>query len=119
MTPAILIRPEHAKLINRYYRQVEKRVHPFEAAVMFHYNFELIHPFTDRNGRVEREIFNFMLRRCGYPELLFLGHDRDTYINSLKLGNQKKYAEIIQIFADFIKQISYLSGKTPRGCCTD
>lgn len=102
VTPAIMIKPELLKLINKYYRQIDKNIHPFEAAVMFHYNFELIHPFTDGNGRVGREIFNFMLRRCGYPKLLFLGDDRDTYIKSLKLGNDKKYAEMIQIFADLI-----------------
>jgi Fic family protein len=104
VTPSILIRPELSKLINDYYRQLEKGIHPFEASVMFHYRFELIHPFTDGNGRVGREIFNYMLKKSGYPRLLFLGEDRDTYIRSLKAGNEEKYAEMIEVFADLINK---------------
>jgi Fic family protein len=102
VTPAILIIEELTKLINGYNNQIEKGVHPFEAAVLFHYHFELIHPFTDGNGRVGREVFNFMLKRAGYPRLLFLGEDRNLYILSLQLGNQKKYAQMIKIFSDLI-----------------
>lgn len=106
-TPAILIVSELSKLIDDYYAQLEKNVHPFEAAVMFHYEFELIHPFTDGNGRVGREIFNYMLRKCGYPRLLFLGEERTNYIKSLKLGNDDKYAEMIKVFADLITKQRY------------
>lgn len=107
VTPSILIRPELLKLINDYYRQLEKGIHPFEASVMFHYKFELIHPFTDGNGRVGREIFNYMLKKSGYPRLLFLGEDRDIYIRSLKAGNEGKYAEMIEVFADLINKQRY------------
>ncbi len=62
----------------------------------------MIHPFTDGNGRVGREIFNYMLTRSGYPKLPFLGKDRNTYIQSLQFGNEKKCAEMVQIFADLI-----------------
>jgi Fic family protein len=102
VTPAILIKPELTNLIKTYYEQLDKNVHPFEAAVLFHYGFEMIHPFTDGNGRVGREIFNYMLKRCGYPRLLFLGRDRETYIQSLKLGNAGMYAEMINLFVDLI-----------------
>jgi len=102
VTPAILIKQELQDLITEYYKQLDKGVHPFEAAVMFHYNFEIIHPFSDGNGRVGREIFNYMLKKCGYPRLLFLGADRETYIRSLKLGNEEKYAEMIKVFVDLI-----------------
>jgi len=102
VTPAILIKEELTKIINWYSQQIANGVHPFEASVLFHYKFELIHPFTDGNGRVGREVFNFMLKRAGYPKLLFLGEDRDLYILSLQLGNQKKYAQMIKIFSDLI-----------------
>jgi Fic family protein len=62
----------------------------------------MIHPFTDGNGRVGREIFNYMLTRIGYPKLLFLGSDRTTYIKSLKMGNDEKYADMIEVFSDLI-----------------
>jgi hypothetical protein len=32
------------------------------------------------------------------------GEDRDLYIKSLKLGNEKKYAEMIEVFADLINK---------------
>ena len=106
-TPAILIVSDLSKLIDDYYAELENNIHPFEAAVMFHYEFELIHPFTDGNGRVGREIFNYMLRKCGYPKLLFLGEERTTYIKSLKLGNDEKYAKMIKVFADLITEQRY------------
>jgi Fic family protein len=103
VTPAELIEEELSSAIDRYYERIEvKSVHPFEAAVLFHFDFELIHPFTDGNGRVGREIFNYMLKRGGYPRLLFLGADREKYINSLHLGNEERYGEMIEIFYSLI-----------------
>lgn len=102
ITPSIMIKQELTELIKKYYKQIDAKIHPFEAAVLFHYEFEIIHPFTDGNGRVGREIFNYMLKRCEYPKLLFLGKDRDTYIKSLKLGNEDKYTEMIELFVELI-----------------
>jgi Fic family protein len=65
VTPAELVESELRQAINRYYEKLEKKLHPFEAAALFHYDFELIHPFTDGNGRVGREIFNYMLKKGG------------------------------------------------------
>ncbi len=42
-----------------------------------------------------------------YPRLLFLGVDRDTYLSSLKLGNERKYAKMIQLFVDLIWSQQY------------
>lgn len=69
---------------------------------MFHYKFERIHPFTDGNGRVGRDVLSYMLTRIGYPKLLFLGKERDAYIKSLESGDEGKYAEIIRTFAKLI-----------------
>ncbi len=71
VTPAILIKSELQKLITEYYNRLDKGVHPFEAAVLFHYGFEMVHPFTDGNGRVGREIFNYMLKKCGILDYSF------------------------------------------------
>jgi len=102
VTHETMIESELEQIINDYYNRIEKGWHPFEETVMFHYKFEIIHPFTDGNGRVGREIFNYMLVRLGYPRLLFLGSERDTYIKSLTLGNKGSYAEMIEIFSDLI-----------------
>lgn len=102
VTPADMIEMELKELIDEYYGSVMDSKHPFEAAVIFHYKFEMIHPFTDGNGRVGREVFNYLLLREKFPKLLFLGRDRDRYINALRLGNEDKFEEMIHLFYDLI-----------------
>jgi Fic family protein len=102
LCPSIEIENELTKIIDFYYKRLKENYHPYEEAVMFHYFFETIHPFSDGNGRVGREIFNFMLMKKGYPKLLFLGKDRDNYILALKNGNNDRFVEMISIFADII-----------------
>jgi fido (protein-threonine AMPylation protein) len=102
VTPALLVEEELEELIGKYYRNLDRRKNEFEQAVLFHYHFEMIHPFVDGNGRVGRELLNFMLVRSGYPRLLFPGKERDSYIGSLKLGNDQKYPEMVERFIEVI-----------------
>jgi len=102
VTPSLFIEEELEALINEYYSNLDDSKYPFEQAVLFHYNFEMIHPFADGNGRVGREIFNYLLNKEGYPKLLFLGEDRESYISALKLGNEGKYTEMVATFANLI-----------------
>jgi len=99
VTPSMLIESELIGIINNYYQALNNKNHPFEEAILFHYNFEMIHPFTDGNGRVGREILNYMLRKSGYPRLLFLGTERVNYIKMLKLANEENYKAMITNFA--------------------
>ncbi|MCW4013723.1 MAG: Fic family protein, partial [Candidatus Bathyarchaeota archaeon] len=107
VTPSLLIEDELSILIDEYYQQIEDGWHPFEAAVLFHYRFEMIHPFTDGNGRVGREVFNYMLMRTKYPRLLFLGEDRDYYIKSLRYGNNEDFAGMVGVFVTLINKQRY------------
>ena len=100
--PSIGIESQLQLIIDEYYEKLSTGYHPVEAAIMFHYNFEITHPFTDGNGRVGREIFNYMLKTSKYPKLLFLGSDRDHYINALKAGNDEKYKIMVNIFANIL-----------------
>jgi len=102
VSPSIMIKKELEENIEEYYSRIDGKKHPFEEAALFHYNFEMIHPFTNGNGRVGREIFNYMLNRSGYPKLLFLGKDRDAYIKYLHLGNEENYGDMIDGFASLI-----------------
>lgn len=102
LCPASEIPDALQKTIDFYYRRLGEGYHPFEEAMMFHYFFEAIHPFTDGNGRVGREVLNFMLKKSRYPRLLFLGSDRDLYIEALLAGNQERYAEMVSVFASII-----------------
>jgi len=102
LSPAILIETELEELIGRYYAGLKKKKNPFEQAILFHYHFELIHPFTDGNGRVGREILNYMLVRSGYPRMLFPGKDREGYIGAMRLGNDGKYLDMVSRFIEVI-----------------
>jgi len=89
-------------IVDEYYASIGAGKHPFEQAAIFHYKFEMIHPFTDGNGRVGREVFNYMLSRTRYPRLLFLGKDRARYIDCLKSGNGDDDTGLVSGFAQLI-----------------
>jgi fido (protein-threonine AMPylation protein) len=101
--PSELIEPELANLVSNYYSRVDLGYHPFEEAVLFHHKFETIHPFTNGNGRVGREVFNYMLMRKKYPRLLFLADNRDIYLNALRNGDKNNPPEMVSIFAKIIQ----------------
>jgi len=100
--PAVMIEDELTLAIIKYYDQMENGIHPFEASVIFHYEFETIHPFTDGNGRVGREVLNYLLMREKFPRLLFLGRDRERYISSLRSGNAERYMDMVSSLAQLI-----------------
>jgi Fic family protein len=104
LTPSFEIEEDLDKVISGYYSNVRAEAHPFEETALFHYHFETIYPFTDGNGRVGRELFNYLLMRSKppYPKLLFLGKDRPEYLQALRHGNEERYAEIAVAFAELI-----------------
>jgi Fic family protein len=101
LCPSIEIESELKNIIYHYYTRLDEGYHPFEEAILFHHDFEMIHPFSDGNGRVGREVLNFMLMREGYPKLL-LGYPREDYIQALELGDEEKYAEMVISFSGLI-----------------
>lgn len=122
--PSATIEEDLRQLVADYYKDVKKRVHPFEAAVRFHYGFEIVHPFTDGNGRVGRELLNFMLDRADYPRILFLGEEREAYLDALRKGNKEDWTGLVSGFAQIVlrqrsslkEQLSQLASKqAPRG----
>ncbi|MDR2854821.1 MAG: Fic family protein [Methanomicrobiales archaeon] len=98
LCPSLLIEEQLQQIIDEYYTKTKNNYHPFEQAVLFHLQLETIHPFDDGNGRVGREVFNYMITKEGYPPMLFLGEERETYISALKDGNAEKYEEMVKIF---------------------
>ena len=103
-SPSIEIETELTELINEYYRRLNEGRHPFEEAVLFHYNFELIHPFDNGNGRVGREVLNYMLVQKGFPRFLVLGEDREKYIKALHFGNNAQFDSMILHFARLMSE---------------
>lgn len=83
-------------------------LHPFERAILFHYKFEVIHPFTDGNGRTGREILNFMLQKEGYPRFIISKESREMYLKALEHGNKNEVIEMLQIFFELYLESSRL-----------
>jgi len=102
VTPAIQIEDELLEAISNYYTRVRAGSHPFEEALIFHYRFELIHPFIDGNGRVGREVLRHMLARAGYPDILIWREDRERYLNALRDGNKGKTEQMVKAFSDLL-----------------
>ncbi len=101
--PHIFIEEELKTALTEYYEAIKEKKHPFEQAVLFYHRFEAIHPFTDGNGRVGREVLNYMLVSAGFPRLLFLGgKERERYIDSLNMGDEERYREMVRAFADLL-----------------
>ncbi|MDV0447656.1 hypothetical protein MsAg5_15660 [Methanosarcinaceae archaeon Ag5] len=99
LTPPELVEEELEAAISKYYQNIDAGKYPFEQIIQFHYEFEMIHPFVDGNGRVGRELVNYLLKKEGYPDLILRNEDRADYIKALQFGNNSEYKEMIEIFS--------------------
>lgn len=111
--PAIFIEEEIQKLIN-WYQKNKVKLHPIELATLVHFKFEKIHPFTDGNGRVGREIFNYIITQLKFPPLNFDIKRRDEYIDGLEVANNGKFKPLINyVIKNYIEQIKLRLGNNP------
>lgn len=78
-------------LLQDYYGKIEHNVHPMEISCYFHQKFEEIHPFQDGNGRIGREILNYMLEQNGFPPIYIMPKNRSEYLTALQKGNEEDY----------------------------
>ncbi len=93
--------PELLEELIGWYRKNNKKMHPFELAVLLHTKFVTIHPFVDGNGRVARALLNFVLEKHGYPTL-YLGLEyREEYLDVVAEGNLENYKSIF----DFMRKV--------------
>jgi hypothetical protein len=68
-----------------WFRHESKKaeLHPVEISALFHYEFVLIHPFDDGNGRVSRLLQNYVLMRAGLPPIVIKSIDKQDYLAAL------------------------------------
>lgn len=72
-----------------------KAIHPIIIAAKFHGYYEYLHPFRDGNGRLGRLFSNFILLKNDLPLLIIESHQRDEYINALKLIKKERTDEYL------------------------
>jgi Fic family protein len=91
------IKPRIQKLIQQYeFNEENKTIHPLENIILFHHRFEQIHPFSDGNGRVGRELLNIMLNKKGYPPIYIRKSDNKYYRDSLREADMNNYVPIMK-----------------------
>ena len=71
-----LVAPQMEQLVAEL---ANTKLHPIEAAALFHLKFEGIHPFIDGSGRTGRLVLNFTLMQHGYPPINVKFADRKRY----------------------------------------
>lgn len=103
------VRRDMASLMNWWAEQTKKRVHPFTLAAKFHQRFELIHPFSDGNGRTGRLLFNWMLLDRGYGVILFKNKNRQSYFSALSQADEgrsrKLYRHCIKVYKKTLENV--------------
>ena len=82
-------------LINWWKDQKKINMHPLITITIFHQRFEYIHPFTDRNGRVGRLIFIWMLIKYSYGVILFKKSNRQTYFTALNYADDNRPKKLL------------------------
>ncbi len=85
-TPFPVLEDELNTLIN-WYKEKKLTMFPIELASHFHQKFVEIHPFIDGNGRVSRELLNYILLKNNYPRLVIPFERRGVYLRCIDIGN--------------------------------
>ncbi len=80
---------------------LENETDPGVRAVLGHWLFGYIHPYSDGNGRMARFVMNAMLASGGYPWTVIRVEDRDPYLSAL---DRASIGMDIAPFATFIAQ---------------
>ncbi|MEK7565613.1 MAG: Fic family protein [Patescibacteria group bacterium] len=112
--------PEHIEsrihsLLNEY--SSDSISYFLEKMVKFHFEFELIHPFVDGNGRIGRTILNFQLAQCNLPPITIRNKEKSSYhlgfIDYQNTKATKKMEKIIYlaVLESLHKRLAYLQGK--------
>jgi len=111
--PPEMVSQQLRLLIAEYASKLDDGIHPLEAASNFHQKFEEIHPFQDGNGRVGREVLNYMLTEEGFPPIYITPKHRSDYLNTLQEGNKGEYISLfVFLLGRMTATIEYLFTKT-------
>ncbi|MEX2460445.1 MAG: Fic family protein [Paenibacillaceae bacterium] len=96
--------PQEMEHLLAWYDQEKDRLHPIEAAALFHHKLTAIHPFTDGNGRVSRLCMNFILLKNGYVPAVIRNEHRLDYYKALEQADQQDATAIVNLLAEEVKR---------------
>jgi len=98
-TPPEQVEEKLKELLN-WYKQNKNKIHPLILAFEFHAKYELIHPFTDGNGRTGRLIINKILLSSGYPPIIVFKSNKSAYFNALEEYSNRKTKKYFQFMLE-------------------
>ncbi len=84
--------------------------------VVFHLEFERIHPFCDGNGRTGRALMQFQLKSHGYPPIIIRNKEKQQYYSAFRAYDDNRSTKLLErILALLLKEslhkrIAYLRG---------
>jgi Fic family protein len=81
---------------------LENEEHAGVRAILGHFIFVYIHPYSDGNGRMGRFLMNVMLASGGYPWTVIPVEERDNYMQTLEKASVE---EDIEPLAKFISNL--------------
>lgn len=108
--PPERVKQEMTKLIEWWNNQQKTKENSFLNAIKFHQKLELIHPFSDGNGRVGRLILIWMLQKNDYGVILFKNKNRYKYFSALSSSdngrNNKLYRYVVEVYKKTFLEIA-------------
>lgn len=98
--------PQNALLdsMDMLFELLEKEDHPAVRAMLGHFFFVHIHPYSDGNGRIGRFLMNVMFASGGYPWTIIPVIRRTEYMNALE---QASCEGSIVDFVQFIRSLGF------------
>ena len=90
-----------------WYKEKKLTMFPIELACHFHQKFVEIHPFIDGNGRVSRELLNFILIQNNYPRLVIPFERRGIYLRCIDIGNSGELNPFIIFISGLLIEDSF------------
>lgn len=95
-----------AEMVEKLVKEsANQKLHPIEAAALFHLKFEGIHPFVDGNGRTGRLILNLFLMQSGYPPINVKFTDRKRYYEAFDSYYRDQDAGVmVMMIAEYVEQ---------------
>lgn len=108
--PAIVVEEELNNLLDWYYENKES-MHPVELGGIFHHKYLQIHPFKDGNGRVARELLNYILEKKDYPPIVIPVSRRQEYMEFLEKADDGNVIPLLGFFSlciieDYVKVVT-------------